>query len=355
MLHPVPDSSQRRKLLRVVVLQLKLVRELCALDAGSAVDLAWLRGVWRRLDSDWIRRFWVNDTGKRAAWINVIAAASATEKQEMLEIAEEQLRFRELWSETPSVRMRRVNWNQDPYKSLNALLKCFYAPLFYRSEGYKLGHTMFHKEDFLSGIPSYQRKVCPYCDNYLQNTELDHFLPKDEFPFLSCHPDNLIPSCHDSNSGSHKGTTVPLKWGEHDQADTWFHPRLRSGTGRVKVNVAETPERTLIAEVAPVYASDAARVTNLDSTFHISEFWSNQIEYELQLIGSQVSDLLQEDKIRPTKAAVIAKLKNLALLKGSEIGRHGLAICHQAVYLFAANSPSVVADITRDCRDRLRY
>lgn len=350
MLHPVPDSSQRRRLLRVVVLQLRLVRNLCALPAGSSVDLAWLRGVWRRLDGEWVRRFWENDTGKREAWINVVAASTASEKREMLEIATEQLRFRELWSAAPSVRMRHVNWNQNPFKSMNALLKSFYSPLFYQNEGYKMGTSTFHKEIFLRGIPSCQRKVCPYCDNYLQKTELDHFLPKDDFPFLSCHPDNLIPSCHDSNSGSHKGTTVPLKWDEHDQADTWFHPRLRSGNGRIKVKITETPERTLVAEVAPIYASDAARVTNLDNTFHISHFWSNQVDDELQLLCSQVSDLLREENIAPSDSVVIRKLSSLAVSKKSEIGKRGLAMCHHALYLFAANTPSVVSDIVRQCR-----
>lgn len=351
MLHLIPDSSLRRRLLRVVVLQLRLVRALCALPVNSNVDQAWLRGVWKCLAPDWVRRFWQNDNGKRATWINRVAAATAEEKQKMLNIADEQLSFRHLWAAAPSVRMRRANWNTVPFQAVNALLRSFYAPLFYRREGgYRFHHFKIDKGDFIEGIPANRRKVCPYCDNNLRTTELDHFLPKDDFPFLSCHPDNLIPSCHGCNSGSRKGTKVPLDWDEEDQAGGWFHPRWRSGNGKIGVEVAETPERDLSVRLVPISHVDTARVANLDDMFQISHFWSRQIEDELQLIGSQVSDQLREEHIDPTEPVVRAKLLSLSHLERSAIGRRGLAICHHALYLFAANTPAVVADITRECR-----
>lgn len=350
MLHLIPDSSLRRWLLRVVVLQRRLVRALCAFPVNTSVDQAWLCEVWKCLDTDWVRRFWENDKGNRAAWINRVAAATPEEKQGIWAIAKEQLQFRDLWAAAPSVRMRRANWKQEPFRSLNGLLKSFYDPLFYSREGYAFKNVKFHKEDFLDGIPANRRKVCPYCDNYLQTTELDHFLPKDDFPFLSCHPDNLIPSCHDSNRGSHKGTKVPLDWDQEDQAGGWFHPRWRSGNGRIGVEVAETPERALSARLVPISHVDTPRVANLENMFLISDFWSRQIEDELQLIGSQVSDLLREEKVDPTEQAVRGKLLSIADITKLSIGKRGLAMCHHALYQFAANNPAVVSDITRECR-----
>ncbi len=341
------------RLLRVVVLQRRLIRALCALPEQSSVDQTWLCALWKCVDADWIRRFWENDSGKRAVWIQEIAAAPIDEKKEILTIADEQFRFRELWTDSPSIQMHRVKWNRPTFVALKNLLKCFYDPLFYRSgryEGFVIGKTALHKDIFLGGIPSRHRKVCPYCDNYLQKTELDHFLPKDGFPFLSCHPDNLIPSCHDSNSGSHKGTTVPLDWGEQDQAGGWFHPRWRSANGRITANIVERPERTLAVELKPINDSDAVRVSNLDHTFKISEFWSNQIEGEMQLIGSQVTDELRADNVEATQDTVRSKLLRLARLRELEIGKRGLAICHHALYLFAANNPAVVSDIVRECK-----
>lgn len=355
MFHLIPESSSRERLLRVVELQLNLVRALCALPAGSTVDKSWLCAVWKDLDCAWVRKFWENDSGKRATWVNRLARATLEEKREVLQITDGQLRFQELWSSTPSVRMRRIQWNREPFHALNELLKSFYAPLFYRGRGYLFENDSFDKDAFLAGMAASKRKVCPYCDNFLQKTELDHFLPKDEFPFLSCHPDNLIPSCHDSNSGSHKGTIVPLDWGKQDQASGWFHPRWRSAKGRVRVEVTETPLRCLCARLLPVDEVDASRVANLDNAFKVSKFWSQQIEDELQLIGNQVSDMLREDNLQPTEDAVRSRLQILATEKKAEIGKRGLAICHHALYVFAADTPAIVSDIARECRDRISY
>jgi hypothetical protein len=358
MLHPVPDSTQRRRLLRVVALQRRLIRRLCALEQGAQVDLPWLEVAWRELPADWVRRFWENDKGRRANWIRTLAGASATEKARLMAICHEQLRFRLLWEQGGALTLEKVEWSKKASTVLdaaNGLLKSFYAPLFYDDEGYRLRGGALAKSAFVAGIEPAARKVCPYCDNFLQTTELDHFLPKDDFPFLSCHPDNLIPSCHDSNRGGHKGTIAPLDWDAADQAADWFHPRWRSADGRVQVEIAVTTTSLLSARLIALDVADSARVARLDGMFRLSEFWSSQIEDELQLIGSQVGDALQYDGVDPDEQAVAAKLKTLAEQKRREIGRRGLAICHSALYRFAADTPSVVADILRQCRDQLGY
>ena len=55
--------------------------------------------------------------------------------------------------------------------------------------------------------------VCPYCDSDTISNErngwIEHFLPKSKFPYLSCNPFNLIPSCTACNvAGSGKGENV---------------------------------------------------------------------------------------------------------------------------------------------------
>ena len=340
MLHPVPNSERHDTLLQVVELQQQLFAALCALPEGSTVDLHRLEDLWRGCSAEWVGRFWNNDKGKRNAWINRIAGATAADKQAILALATEQLRFSELWATPPTLQVHQQDWNNEPFKSVNKLLISFYAPVLY--DGYLFGNAAFSKSDFINGFPRSARKVCPYCDNFLQTPELDHFLPKDDFPFLSCHPDNLIPSCHDSNSFSHKGTKVPLDWTLQDQAVDWFHPRLRSARGLFTVAVAENPNRSLSTTLVPTTPALANRVTNLDDTFKLSRFWSEQIEDELQLVGSQVSDSLFEDNIIPTEAVVRSKLQELARLKDLEVGKRGLALCHHALYHFAANTAAVV-------------
>jgi len=53
--------------------------------------------------------------------------------------------------------------------------------------------------------------VCPYCDLATTPGErsawIEHFMPKDRFPYLSCNPDNVMPSCNACNvAGTGKGT-----------------------------------------------------------------------------------------------------------------------------------------------------
>lgn len=358
MLHPVPDSSLRRRLLRVVALQRRLVLRLCELPQGANVDQYWLEGVWHDIHPEWVGAFWANDKENRKDCIETLAAAPAADKLLLAEVCREQLRFRLLWEQGGSLSLRKVEWNKKQavvFSAAGKLLRSFYAPLFYDKGGYRFPCGDLAKSAFLAGIPSAALKVCPYCDNYLQTTELDHFLPKDLFPFLSCHPDNLIPSCHDSNRGSHKGTIPPLDWDAQDQALGWFQPRWRSASGRVEVRIEETTASLLSTRLVPRDPTDAIRVKNLDGLFKLSQFWSGQIADELQLIGSQVASMLQHEDTEPNEERVASMLRLLADLKAREIGKRGLALCHSSLYRFAADTPSVVTDILRQCRDQLDY
>lgn len=45
---------------------------------------------------------------------------------------------------------------------------------------------------------------CPFCGGIGDPTNLDHFLPKAEYPQFSIYPSNLVPSCRDCNMGEKK-------------------------------------------------------------------------------------------------------------------------------------------------------
>ena len=64
----------------------------------------------------------------------------------------------------------------------------------------KIFHSKFKKENDLN--------VCPYCDTDTitnnGNKEIEHFLPRSKYPFLSMHPYNLISSCHSCNKSEGK-------------------------------------------------------------------------------------------------------------------------------------------------------
>ncbi|KAB0443986.1 HNH endonuclease [Lysinibacillus fusiformis] len=81
--------------------------------------------------------------------------------------------------------------------------------------------------------------ICPYCDRqfvYTFNTgtkkvraEIDHFLPKFNYPYLALSIMNLVPSCHQCNS-SCKGTKDPID-------KSIIHPFIRGFDNHVSIEI----------------------------------------------------------------------------------------------------------------------
>lgn len=69
----------------------------------------------------------------------------------------------------------------------------------------KVFHKNFKRENNI--------EICPYCDIdstlNISNNEIEHFLPKSKYPYISMNGNNLIPSCHACNTKSEgKGDEV---------------------------------------------------------------------------------------------------------------------------------------------------
>ncbi len=349
MLHPIPDSTERTRLLEVVEMQRVLIGALCHLAERSTVDRSWLETIWPAIPVDWIRRFWTNDKGSRAKWILLIAAATPMDKREILGLVAEQLRFDELYKTPPTVRLTQHNWGQPVFAAVNNLLKSFYAPLFYKHEGFQNSTgKAFHKEHFISGF-SPRVRICPYTDFPMQDTKLDHFLPKDQFPMLSCHPDNLIPCSSDANSGSHKGTKIPLDPHRHDQAGNWFHPRLRSAVDTFRLEFpASTAPQPVVSFVA-ISAQDQTRLNNMVQMFGLSDLWGSYLDDEVQSVANDVNGWLQYDGQEPSQANVKKYVLRRAHQEKNRIGRDGLATVKSFYYEHIASTPVLLDQIIRVC------
>jgi hypothetical protein len=357
MLHTVPNSNQRYGLWRVVVLQRQLMEALCNLAPNHVVDLAWLQAIWATEPDEWIENFWnlpktarpAASPGKRSVWIRTIAAGTVAEKNTIRDMVSEQLRFKELYDDPPTIRLTEYEWDTPVKEAVNSLLKSFYDPLFYEGDGFhRRPNGRFHKGDFIAGFnPRIQ--ICPYTDNIIQDTKLDHFLPKDWYPMLSCHPDNLIPCHNDANSGSHKGKSPPLDSDEADQAGNWFHPRLRTARGKYRLEfpggVAPQPPIEFVA----LAAADQTRVNNLEDTFGLGEFWGRNLDDEVQSVANDVIGMLQIDNQPATEANVRARVLLRARQERGRIGRDGLAIVKSFYYEHIANNPVLLAQVVRSC------
>jgi hypothetical protein len=349
MLHTIPHSSKRTRLLVVVKMQCKLMGVLCGLKPGATVDLAWLQRVWSRTPAKWIQRFWENDKGNRASWISTIAAASSADKRVIRDLIAEQLRFHELYLSPPTVRLRKHNWAGPTFEAANKLLKSFYAPLFYKDEGFAHAEgCSFHKDHLIEGF-SPRIKICPYTDNVIHDTKLDHFLPKDQFPMLSCHPDNLMPCSTDANSGGHKGTDIPLDLGNANQAETWFHPRWRSAKDKYRLTFAAGPTSRPVVQFVAMVAQDQPRLDNMARMFDLSDFWGGFLDDEVQNVASDVHGWLKKDGKQPTDATVKEYVLQRAHQEQGRIGKDGLAIAKSYFYEHIANTPVLLAQVVRIC------
>jgi hypothetical protein len=91
--------------------------------------------------------------------------------------------------------------------------------------------------------------VCSYCDlesiSNERNAWVEHFLPKNKFPYVSCNPSNLLPSCTACNvSGSGKGENVknPILNQYNKQIGDELEFDLNKGKIKIKPNKNESIE-----------------------------------------------------------------------------------------------------------------
>lgn len=299
MLHRVPDSTLRNRMLRIVVIQRRLVRDLCTLPPNTIVDLAWLQlQVWPKVDDEWVRRFWELNNGQRQEWIGTVALAETEAKQELIDIMHEQHRFKQLYNNPPSQRMKALDaayWRETTVReAMKKLMNNFYDPLFYEKDGYP--ESMHGGNGILKRTKlaeDSRLKVCPYSDSTIQSPQLDHFYPKDTFPFICIHPDNLIPVGSDVNKI--KSTTVPLDLSEDDQAANWFHPRWRCARDRFQLRFDEQQDHTWRLEFEPVDPADVSRVTNMEQMLQLEKFWGKNLEDDIRQAQKEIVDELRSD------------------------------------------------------------
>lgn len=367
MLHPIPRSPLRDALLKFVEIQRTLVEKLCALPVASTVTLDWLKTeVWPLpVERDWIDKFWKNDKinvevpdengiiskermGQREWWMRIIAAADAGTKQELLDRMTEQGRFEDLYTVPPTLCLKKSDkayWESTEFRrAARNLLNDFYAPGLDATKGcpgsmLECEVTVTRKEYLKDATPT----ICPYCDTTIQNVEVDHFFPKSSFPFLSIHPDNFVPSCHDSNEfTSHKGDRVPLEWDDADQALKYFHPRLRPANGRYQLAFRDHGRRLVLSLVA-LDPTEQIRVDNLDSMFKITaDFWGKGLESQVQDVVEEVADQIRQGKVEAEENAVRHYLRERSSSFRRFIAKRPLHIFLDRLYDFIAEDAELV-------------
>jgi len=142
-------------------------------------------------------------------------------------------------------------------------------------------------QTFLRSFQKSQRtiRVCPGCDGQrlqVQGTtiraNIDHFLPKSEYPFLAVHPLNLAPFCTECNQ-TRKGSKDALAAaGVHGLHDI-YHPYIRGAHDDVRVVVERDGRNKPHIRLLPA-AADAQSIARYNSLIHILDlenFWQGTL------------------------------------------------------------------------------
>lgn len=136
-------------------------------------------------------------------------------------------------------------------------------------------------------------KVCPYCNRvFVENVEfktggslkgqLDHFYPKDKYPYLAISRYNLVPCCPFCNGSSGKGNKDPRKV-------NMVNPySLKDAQGlRFKTNIRRKGflnlETCASAVDVEVDVKKLPEMTNNNKVFHLAEIYNHHKDYVAEM------------------------------------------------------------------------
>lgn len=150
----------------------------------------------------------------------------------------------------------------------------------------------FSRQDFLAGFigTNSHLNVCAVCDESGYHTVVDdsirtgieHYLPKNRYPHLSCHPFNLLPICLHCNTLV-KGEADPLNGRANNRRglEDVLLPYRESGLGSrtyLEVRLGKTSASTRLGQLKPRTATDLRqRIAAFGDIYKVPRRWQGQV------------------------------------------------------------------------------
>ena len=203
--------------------------------------------------------------------------------------------------------------------------------------------------------------VCPACDGQRPDSigmknyaDVDHYLPKSSYSFLSIHPVNLVPVCRECNS-SFKLVRDPVDKANDAPLVNIFVPYLRAALGSVTVKTSRSNDGALQFEVIDNDGSRSRRVKNLVRTYRLEERWPSR---ESQIKGSIVEELqtarrrLARYGENPDAVQLRLEIDDMLESKITRIGRNHNYILHASYLSFASGNQDESDELLRQFEGR---
>lgn len=359
MLYKVKPPTCRTALREIVALQERLLEALCDIrTTDPLVTEAWVIHLFHEHEPEWVHKFCQSKDEiqnlKRPllAHMKIIAGAEVDVKTELLASFRHDIQllfdvesgtpvdhpFHGLRSLTPELQ-----------KAVRGLLETFYNPQFYEGHGYRITQTSFHKTIFLEAFNNENKNisVCPFCDGSRDEPEVDHFYPKSKHPFLSCHPLNLVPICHNCNKRSVKGDKLPLTNGAPDPMHHWFHPYFKPLLETLPGPQFPNPDTFSVAFVRQNYRLSVSlvsgdpvlseRLRKLDELIKLTTRWFKVIPRRQRALQNKISGCVRRGRAFEDEMALRRKLEEWAEDECSNFGTTEYAILSAYLYHAAAH------------------
>lgn len=212
-------------LFRVVVLQKRLLKALCAPTLNAeTIDLAWLQGVWGKMDPEWVRRSCLGGQKSPLMALGAMAGSSLTARQALYD------------------EFRRQN---------------------------RVGRTFYAGGDFRD------IRTLNDVDSAIARAAGD-YLCKNHFPLLACSPWNLVPVCSSCNEVGAKGDRLAVTHGSANPMADWLHPLFRAASAGVQIRLSGAPNASIPSLYSP-NAAEQNRLNNHSALIHtLSDRWTTR-------------------------------------------------------------------------------
>jgi hypothetical protein len=300
VLHPIKQAKCGKKLQAIVELQHQLLAFVCD-PACTSAHLAKPEFV-KQFGPDKGSWLWARFTAGRSPVLEVLTTLvklSVTDRQVILAAFEHDIRFEEHYDDDAFTFTFRV-LSPDAQVAAKSLLQKFYDPLLTRSGYPKAVHGddgIFNRDDLIRAFwnSNPDLGVCPACDGQKPDevdskvyADVDHFLPKSEYPFLSCHEHNLLPLCIPCNR-PFKSKKDPIDDHIHMPMLRTFHPYHLPARPNIQLVIGRNDNGGYLLQVVGRTDAYAQPVVNLERLLRLQSRWQERIKSAVAFVRADLS------------------------------------------------------------------
>ncbi|MEI2612229.1 MAG: hypothetical protein V9G20_26630 [Candidatus Promineifilaceae bacterium] len=333
MLHKINLPHSWKNLQWILALQHRLLVKLCEPTlTPDQVTTEWVANIFSKLPTEWVTSF-CNRTFEKSTLLTrmkSIAGLDTPLKAQLLADFEHDVNFRGAIADAHisfHFHSLQAITDESTRQELRNFFESFYSAQFYFAannsrSGYYISNqrgtsVRYHHTQFLEDFHHDQTvRVCSFCDGALSGVQVDHFYPKSNQPFLSCHPLNLTPICGECNKAKLQGEPMDHLQDGGNAFVHWAHPYLRPLAGSYTIGFVRDTE-PLRPKLLGQDDLTNVRLERLDNLIGLNDRWlqalKNKVHYTQEIITRHRRRLQKQDKNSVlNQVALVEKLSEWA-------------------------------------------